>query len=347
MSVGDTSKRYKLTIAIPVYNGSIYIQETLNSITAQPWDACDIEILISNNASTDNTETIVQEYSRTHNIPISYFRNVRNFGFDGNIDLVVSRARGEYVWILGCGERLRQGCILSILSLLRSDEYDNVLLNFDIITSYASNKQTEVKNNFNIFGNRIFLSRDLFFLETKFGITPISANIVRKESWNAIADEPLLTVGWCHVERIIRILSRSAYKKSLLVGDICFSLIRDDTGWWMKDGNLLHNAMKMRKIIQQLLDKPFNRATKTALLEESYQSTFQTIRQSKTHGLRITKKILRDAISCYSSKMSFWLFLLPLLTVPGGGWVQGRFGKIFYYAPKLFFKFRNKVLHPN
>ena len=51
----------KLSIGIPVYNGEKFIQKCLNSILNQTFT--NFEIILSDNASTDSTTSICQEYA--------------------------------------------------------------------------------------------------------------------------------------------------------------------------------------------------------------------------------------------------------------------------------------------
>jgi len=56
----------------------------------------------------------------------------RTSAYDKNIDLLVERASGEYVWLLGCGEIIKKGSINLVLEEILRDTYDNILLSFDI-----------------------------------------------------------------------------------------------------------------------------------------------------------------------------------------------------------------------
>ena len=60
-----------VSIGIPVYNGEKYIREALDSVLAQTYQ--NIEVIISDNASTDRTQAICVDYSKRHP-RINYFR---------------------------------------------------------------------------------------------------------------------------------------------------------------------------------------------------------------------------------------------------------------------------------
>lgn len=97
-----------LTIGIPTYNGAPHIRETLDSILSQDPNILDskVEILISDNASTDETELIVREYSSKHPNLIRYSKNEINIGFDRNLDMLFKKANGAYVWLMGDDDAL-------------------------------------------------------------------------------------------------------------------------------------------------------------------------------------------------------------------------------------------------
>ena len=85
--------KYRVTIGIPVFNGEKYLAQALDSILAQTYQ--DFEIIISDNASTDNTPNICREYA-SRDIRIRYHRNKRNLGSSANFNLVFNLSSSEY-----------------------------------------------------------------------------------------------------------------------------------------------------------------------------------------------------------------------------------------------------------
>ena len=61
--VGSSSKKYKITIVIPIYNVGKYIHRTLMSIENQSFGVENLEVLLVDDSSTDNTYDILQDYS--------------------------------------------------------------------------------------------------------------------------------------------------------------------------------------------------------------------------------------------------------------------------------------------
>ena len=64
-----------ISVVLPVYNGQNYIREAIESILAQTY--ANFELVISDNASTDETQVICEEYAKM-DPRIRYFRSPEN-----------------------------------------------------------------------------------------------------------------------------------------------------------------------------------------------------------------------------------------------------------------------------
>jgi glycosyltransferase involved in cell wall biosynthesis len=82
-----------VSIGFPVYNGAEYLVKSIESILKQTYK--NFELIISNNNSTDNTETIIQKY-RKKDCRIKYFRQKTNIGGLRNYNFVLNSAKGQY-----------------------------------------------------------------------------------------------------------------------------------------------------------------------------------------------------------------------------------------------------------
>lgn len=108
-----------LTIAIPTYNRKRYLDELLESFGEHLPPIDEWEVLISDNASSyDINEVVLRHRNR---LPLNVYRNVANCGGTQNFYHCVSRARGEFVWLLGDDELLLPGAVGRVLSILKED----------------------------------------------------------------------------------------------------------------------------------------------------------------------------------------------------------------------------------
>ena len=85
--------RPRVSIGLPVYNGGQYLASALDSLLAQTMT--DFEIIISDNASTDDTSAICERYRRLDS-RIRYERNERNMGASWNFNRVYNLSRAPY-----------------------------------------------------------------------------------------------------------------------------------------------------------------------------------------------------------------------------------------------------------
>lgn len=82
-----------LTIGMPVYNGEQFLESTLASILGQTFG--DYELIISDNASTDQTEQICRDHAERDS-RIRYIRQPRNAGAVRNWNLLPGEANGIF-----------------------------------------------------------------------------------------------------------------------------------------------------------------------------------------------------------------------------------------------------------
>ncbi len=83
----------RVSIGLPVYNGEGFLEEAMDAIVMQSYN--DFEIIISDNASTDRTREICEDYA-SRDPRIRYFRSEVNKGAAWNYNRVFELARGEY-----------------------------------------------------------------------------------------------------------------------------------------------------------------------------------------------------------------------------------------------------------
>jgi glycosyltransferase involved in cell wall biosynthesis len=83
----------KVSVGFPVYNGEKYLANALTRLLEQ--DFQDFELVICDNASTDRTQEICQEFAGK-DPRIRYFRNPINIGLAANHNRTFELSRGQY-----------------------------------------------------------------------------------------------------------------------------------------------------------------------------------------------------------------------------------------------------------
>ncbi|MCS6944273.1 MAG: glycosyltransferase [Sutterellaceae bacterium] len=91
-----------MSIGLPVRNGARFLAEALDSLLAQTYR--DFELIVSDNASTDETASICARYAGK-DARIRYVRHAVNIGAPRNWSFVVTLARGRYFKWASCNDR--------------------------------------------------------------------------------------------------------------------------------------------------------------------------------------------------------------------------------------------------
>lgn len=94
------SKNIVLSICIPTYNRGEYLEKTILSIVSQKRfvETDDVEIIVSDNFSTDNTREISEKYTRVYGEKVRYYVNSENIA-DANFAKALSYGRGTFLKI--------------------------------------------------------------------------------------------------------------------------------------------------------------------------------------------------------------------------------------------------------
>lgn len=104
----------KVSVGMPVFNGEQFLRKSIESIINQNYK--DIEVIISDNCSTDNTGSICLEYA-SRDSRIRYIRQPKNYGSINNFTTLLSQARGQYFMWAGADDLIDVNWISSLLEI--------------------------------------------------------------------------------------------------------------------------------------------------------------------------------------------------------------------------------------
>jgi len=108
----------KISIGLPVYNGAKTIEKCINSLLSQTFQ--DFELIISDNASDDDSGKICKEFSLKDS-RIKYIRQKNNIGAAKNFEFVLEQASGKYFMFIGCDDWISSKFLEVNLSFLESN----------------------------------------------------------------------------------------------------------------------------------------------------------------------------------------------------------------------------------
>jgi glycosyltransferase involved in cell wall biosynthesis len=177
-----------ITLAIPTFNRGNYLDSQLTWAVAsigENWDK--IELIVCDNASTDNTAEICAKWKQRLGSKLKVFRNSENVGLVRNCLLSIERATAKYVWAIGDDDPIKKSAVGQVLDIL--EKHTNIHLlhinhrcidgrNGDVITQAFY----QVSENLNsIKPSAILLSKILQDTHTG-GFMFITANVMNREA---------------------------------------------------------------------------------------------------------------------------------------------------------------------
>lgn len=214
----------RLSICIPTYNFADFIRETLDSVISQA--TSEVEIVIVDGASKDNTQEIVRGYQKKFS-RLSLFCRDKNVGVDKDLAKSVELAQGDYCWFLSSDDVLKEGAIKRMLNEIE-DDCDIYLCN-----------RIECDFKLKPLKNRLWLSKDvgdevfniadkkelLNYLGKAYSIGALfsycSSIVFKRQRWNQTSyDDKFIGTGYAHVNMLFSFnntLCRLKYIKDALV----------------------------------------------------------------------------------------------------------------------------------
>ncbi|GAB7027041.1 glycosyltransferase family 2 protein [Geotalea toluenoxydans] len=206
----------QLSICIPTHNRAGFLDEAIASIASQVSDDMvgAVELCISDNASLDNTEQLVDSWRQRLKIPIMYRKNERNLGADANYLRSIEMAEGEFCWFLGSDDRIEPGGIEKVLDSIVKYRDAGIFVflrhdyNFDFtqrITPLGNPLIDDLKGDF-LFPD----TREALYMVTH-ALGYLSILVFKKECWDAIDGyQPFIGSAYVHVFKLLAMMKKGA-----------------------------------------------------------------------------------------------------------------------------------------
>ena len=133
-----------VSIIIPVYNVESYIERCLLSVIKQSYE--DIEVILVNDCSTDNSMTLVNKILSSYEGPIKFFiiTHDTNRGLSAARNTGITNAHGDYLFFLDSDDYISNDCIRTLYDIIADDSTINMVFgNVEIIKEegYSDDKE--------------------------------------------------------------------------------------------------------------------------------------------------------------------------------------------------------------
>jgi len=302
------NSRPLLTIAIPTYNRSHFLDELLDSLAPQCSSNPNVELLVSDNNSSDDTPGVVNKYI-DRGLHIRYLRNPVNVGADGNFLQCFDEAKGKYVWIVGDDDVVASHAVQQITALLQSDSYDLIYLN-----SYAFESSTERKPAKSYQPPTAINDAPGFARAVNIFVTFISGNIINKDSVRAshpadlseLVGTNLVQLGWMYA-------ALNQYVRGLVIHEPLVGMRTNNTGGYALSQVFGVNLNKITE--SRLQDRSVAKGIINGTLMRFFPPLLLNLRRSSGS---FKYEAAPDTIltPIFSKNPRYWFFIYPILKLP-------------------------------
>ena len=336
-----------LSIVIPTFNRSELLKITLNQLifnTHKLENFNNIEIIISDNHSTDNTQEIVKKIIISNPaLLIKYNRNSSNLGFDKNCIVGASLCTGNFIWFISDDDIIKQDAFDQILTSIKNNfQVKFIFLNYTVKTPGWEEAPP------------LYLAKDLIvdcndlILNTKLNFSCITSCIFESNAYRDVDTTLYVGTFWIHMYIVREI---ACLGSSLIISKPIFTFNRPNLIDSRKGANKIKTTEREFYIDAHInvikytstFNEKYNDYTKRKAAKIVWNDNLNQILSYKLtiqeYNFREIKSIFIDMKIFYKYKINFWLIHVPVL------FANSLLAKIIFYF-KLKFARTKQILKP-
>ncbi|MFM0778992.1 glycosyltransferase family 2 protein [Streptococcus suis] len=123
------------SIVMPVYNAEVFLSEAIESVLHQTYQ--DFELILVNDASTDQSETICQEFVASHQDKVRLYSHPENKGLLLTRATGMEEVRGQYCLCMDADDVLRVDYLELVKQTIDETQAEAVVINFSMEADFS------------------------------------------------------------------------------------------------------------------------------------------------------------------------------------------------------------------
>jgi len=169
---------YKVSVIIPIYNAEENLENAIQSVIKQTIGFENIELILIDDASTDNSKNIIRSYCDKYKNIIPHYSN-KNHGFPGfGRNMGLKLATSKYIMFLDNDDEYKEDICETLYETITSENVDYVGCNKITIDSVSNIKQSLKYENGIESEGKVFIENENILL---FDSTAVWSKIFKKE----------------------------------------------------------------------------------------------------------------------------------------------------------------------
>jgi abequosyltransferase len=305
----QNNPEYLLSICIPTYNRAkllpIALDSVLNQFQQSPELANLIEVVVSDNASSDNTQSLVLQYQQKFS-QVKYFRNAENLGGDLNLANSVVKATGKYAWYLGDDDALVPGSLACVVKVLK--QYQPAVVGVgsgDLLDStHVPGLEFNLPNV-----NPIVVTNFQEFMEKGYCLGILSVILFDRSLWLKV-DYTKLRQWWVYYESILILMAKAQQRNFVYIKE---QVVLTGVGYgWIKNGGELYTFLGWKGLLNDLVGYGYKKEWVEAEDKKLNNRLLYVLFQAKGHGLSMELKHLKAIYKNFAGRY-IYLFLATVI----------------------------------
>ena len=190
-----------ISIVIPSNNRTDLLEQAILSITSETGWSSNCELCISDNSEGNETSTFINtKYSGISQIV--YRRSLDAPSLDENVNMAISMAQGEYVWVFGDDDLIEENFLAELITYLKSNKLDIIILNS---SSFQERGQVEVSRRY--LDSLVVYKpndNDLFLADQGAYLTYVPCIVIKKKLWKKFFRPEKIGTFFAHIDAVCR-----------------------------------------------------------------------------------------------------------------------------------------------
>jgi len=274
----------KISICMATRNRGAFIGATLESIICQASE--EVEIVIVDGASTDNTEEVIRKY-QAHFAGLRYFRQEANMGIDRDFAKAVDLAHGDYCWLFCDDDLFKPGAIQVVLDAVKND-YALIVADSEVWNADLSQRLQSKRTRLGV--NKVYKPNENHLLLGDAGdyLSFIGGVIIRRQLWASREKEKYF--GTCFIHMGV-IFQHPLPGDALVIAEPLISIRYGNASWLGKSFEIF--MFKWPDLVWSFVDFP-DSAKSRVCSKEPWRS-FRTLLHLRARGT-YTKSAYRELL---------------------------------------------------
>lgn len=290
----------KVSVIVPVYNTEKYLKRCLDSLVNQTLK--EIEIIIINDCSPDNSKQILNKYEKEYN-NVKVFHNKTNKGIGYNRNFGIEKATGEYIGFIDSDDYVDMTMYEKLYNKAKKDDLELVVCNF--------HKMLEKENSLEE------ITPDFIIEEQKNTVlekTPSLLSKVNLAPWNKLYKRSLLGSDIRFPEKlkyedaivVVKVLAR-AKKIGFVKDKLNYYLVRNKSETTVMDKRVFDILEITKQIINELKSHDYYESIKEEVEAWVTRNLFRyTIQQKYQKDSNLKNKFIDDVFSYLNTNFPNW-----------------------------------------